>query len=104
MRAVYPYTAQGADELGLQEGEMIELTGGPTGGRNFGDGWWEGERDLSFVASTVAPITSIEPGINSKGGKGIFPSNYVGHTSFSQFSSELTRRLIGRNALTVGRF
>ncbi|KAF9465752.1 hypothetical protein BDZ94DRAFT_1296252 [Collybia nuda] len=59
VRAIYPYVAQGADELGFQEGETIELTSGPTGGRNFGDGWWEGEKDLSFVSSTVAPITSL---------------------------------------------
>jgi len=57
VRGVYSYQAQGSDELDLSEGEMIELTEGPTGGANFADGWWEG--------------------INTKGKKGIFPSNYV---------------------------
>ncbi|KII86660.1 hypothetical protein PLICRDRAFT_55576 [Plicaturopsis crispa FD-325 SS-3] len=57
VRAVYTYQAQGADELGLTEGERVELSAGPTGGEHYGDGWWEG--------------------INSKGQKGIFPSNYV---------------------------
>ncbi|KAJ7095722.1 hypothetical protein B0H15DRAFT_826828 [Mycena belliarum] len=57
VRGVYAYEARGADELGLDEGEMIELTSGPSGGQHYGDGWWEG--------------------INSTGQKGIFPSNYV---------------------------
>jgi len=57
VRGIYDYSAQGSDELGISEGEMIELSGGPTGGQNYGDGWWEG--------------------INSNGKKGIFPSNYV---------------------------
>ncbi|KAF7980468.1 hypothetical protein HWV62_37940 [Athelia sp. TMB] len=59
VRGVYVYQAQGSDELDLSEGELIELTEGPTGGRNYADGWWEGE------------------GVNSRGKKGIFPSNYV---------------------------
>ncbi|KAJ7643977.1 hypothetical protein FB45DRAFT_284926 [Roridomyces roridus] len=57
VRGVYAYEAQGADELGLDEGELVELTSGPNGGQHYGDGWWEG--------------------INSTGQKGIFPSNYV---------------------------
>ncbi|KAJ7442609.1 hypothetical protein FB451DRAFT_1438254 [Mycena latifolia] len=57
VRGVYAYEARGADELGLDEGELIELTSGPNGGQHYGDGWWEG--------------------INSTGQKGIFPSNYV---------------------------
>jgi len=57
VRGIYDYPAQGSDELGISEGEMIELSGGPNGGQNYGDGWWEG--------------------INTKGKKGIFPSNYV---------------------------
>ncbi|KAJ3547629.1 hypothetical protein NMY22_g1574 [Coprinellus aureogranulatus] len=56
VRAIYPYAAQGADEIGLQEGEVLELSSGMNGGRNYGEGWWEG--------------------YNSKGQKGIFPSNY----------------------------
>ncbi|KAJ7288142.1 hypothetical protein C8J57DRAFT_1641335 [Mycena rebaudengoi] len=57
VRGVYAYEARGADELALDEGELIELTSGPNGGQHYGDGWWEG--------------------INSTGQKGIFPSNYV---------------------------
>ncbi|KAJ7781755.1 hypothetical protein DFH07DRAFT_791366 [Mycena maculata] len=57
VRGVYAYEARGADELGLDEGELVELTSGPNGGQHYGDGWWEG--------------------INSSGQKGIFPSNYV---------------------------
>ncbi|KAJ6525279.1 hypothetical protein DFH09DRAFT_1188777 [Mycena vulgaris] len=57
VRGVYAYEARGADELGLDEGELVELTSGPNGGQHYGDGWWEG--------------------INSTGQKGIFPSNYV---------------------------
>lgn len=40
MRAIYPYQSQGRDELGLQEGEILELS---VGGQNYGNGWWEGE-------------------------------------------------------------
>ncbi|KAF8610053.1 hypothetical protein BDV93DRAFT_483063 [Ceratobasidium sp. AG-I] len=54
VKALYAYQAQGADELSLQEGMTYELT---PDGENFGDGWWEG--------------------VDSKGKKGIFPSNYV---------------------------
>ncbi|KAJ3489206.1 hypothetical protein NLI96_g2264 [Meripilus lineatus] len=57
VRALYEYSPQGTDEIEIREGEMIELTTGPTGGQNYADGWWEG--------------------INEKGKKGIFPSNYV---------------------------
>ncbi|QRV85998.1 SH3 domain protein [Ceratobasidium sp. AG-Ba] len=54
VKALYSYEASGADELSLQEGATYELT---PNGENYGDGWWEG--------------------IDSKGKKGIFPSNYV---------------------------
>ncbi|KAJ7195463.1 hypothetical protein GGX14DRAFT_676626 [Mycena pura] len=57
VRAVYAYVAQGADEIRLDEGELVELTSGPNGGQHYGEGWWEG--------------------INSAGQTGIFPSNYV---------------------------
>ncbi|KIP02892.1 hypothetical protein PHLGIDRAFT_271826 [Phlebiopsis gigantea 11061_1 CR5-6] len=56
-RAIYEYTAQGADELSLNEGQLLELTGGASGGTNYANGWWEG--------------------LDSTGQKGIFPSNYV---------------------------
>ncbi|KAF8758895.1 Fes/CIP4, and EFC/F-BAR homology domain [Rhizoctonia solani] len=54
VKALYSYEAQGDDELSLKEGTTYELT---PNGENAGDGWWEG--------------------IDSKGKKGIFPSNYV---------------------------
>ncbi|TFK23395.1 hypothetical protein FA15DRAFT_670509 [Coprinopsis marcescibilis] len=57
VRAVYEYKSQGPDELSLYEGEVLELSSGSTGGRNYAEGWWEG--------------------FNSQGRKGIFPSNYV---------------------------
>ncbi|KAG6878303.1 hypothetical protein C0993_009310 [Termitomyces sp. T159_Od127] len=42
VRAMYAYEAQGPDELGLIEGQTIELTTGSSGGQNYGSGWWEG--------------------------------------------------------------
>ncbi|KAF9049462.1 hypothetical protein BDZ89DRAFT_1088904 [Hymenopellis radicata] len=57
VRAIYQYVARGSDEISLADGEMIELSSGPTGGRHYGDGWWEG--------------------FNSARQRGIFPSNYV---------------------------
>jgi hypothetical protein len=42
VRALYAYEARGADELGLDEGELVELSSGPEGGQHYGDGWWEG--------------------------------------------------------------
>ncbi|ESK95819.1 hypothetical protein Moror_12431 [Moniliophthora roreri MCA 2997] len=57
VKAIYHYAPGGPDEIGLQEGELIELSSGPTGGQNYGEGWWEG--------------------FDSQGRKGIFPSNYV---------------------------
>ncbi|EIN12379.1 hypothetical protein PUNSTDRAFT_97060 [Punctularia strigosozonata HHB-11173 SS5] len=57
VRAIYDYAAQGGDEIGFREGETIRLSDGPSGGRNYADGWWEG--------------------FDSAGKKGIFPSNYV---------------------------
>ncbi|KAK7469363.1 Protein BZZ1 [Stygiomarasmius scandens] len=57
VKALYQYESRGSDEIGLKEGDLIELSSGPSGGQNYGEGWWEG--------------------YNSKGRKGIFPSNYV---------------------------
>jgi len=42
VRGVYDYQATGEDEIPVKEGRMIELTTGPRGGQNYGDGWWEG--------------------------------------------------------------
>lgn len=44
VRAIYPYQSQGSDELGLSEGEILELS---VGGREYGNGWWEGEAGKS---------------------------------------------------------
>ncbi|TDL17213.1 hypothetical protein BD410DRAFT_776337 [Rickenella mellea] len=57
VRGVYEYSAQGPDELDVREGELIELSSGPSGGKDYADGWWEG--------------------FDGNGKKGIFPSNYV---------------------------
>jgi len=44
VRAIYPYIAQGPDELSLREGDILELSSEQTnGGKNYGDGWWEGK-------------------------------------------------------------
>jgi len=60
VRALYPYQASEPGEIDLAEGEIIELSGGPGGGKNYGDGWWEG--------------------YNKANNKGVFPSNYVEET------------------------
>ncbi|KZT27410.1 hypothetical protein NEOLEDRAFT_1240354 [Neolentinus lepideus HHB14362 ss-1] len=56
-KGVYDYEAQGADEISVHAGGLIELTAGPSGGQNYAEGWWEG--------------------IDTTGKRGIFPSNYV---------------------------
>lgn len=76
VRAIYSYDAQGDDELSFKEGESIELTSGPTGGRNYGDGWWEG---MCLLSSSIACMYHHPTGFSSNGRKGIFPSNYVGY-------------------------
>lgn len=57
VRALYSYQSTGADELALEEGEVLTLSPGPTGGQHYAEGWWEGT--------------------NAQGRKGIFPGNYV---------------------------
>ncbi|KAI0712543.1 hypothetical protein C8Q76DRAFT_735094 [Earliella scabrosa] len=57
VRGIYAYKAQGPDEIDVEEGKLIQLTDGPSGGRSYADGWWEG--------------------IDASGKRGIFPSNYV---------------------------
>jgi SH3 domain len=52
VRGLYDYPAQGPDELGIGEGEMIELSGGPNGGQNYGDGWWEGMLDAIYSSDS----------------------------------------------------
>ena len=42
VRGVYDYQATGEDEIDVKEGRTIQLTAGPRGGQNYGDGWWEG--------------------------------------------------------------
>ena len=48
VRGIYDYQAQGSDELGISEGEIVELSGGPSGGQNYADGWWEGKLEFSY--------------------------------------------------------
>ncbi|KAI0755276.1 hypothetical protein C8Q80DRAFT_422803 [Daedaleopsis nitida] len=57
VRGIYAYKAQGPDEIDVEDGGLIQLTDGPSGGRSYADGWWEG--------------------IDPSGKRGIFPSNYV---------------------------
>ncbi|KAF9523898.1 hypothetical protein CPB83DRAFT_647994 [Crepidotus variabilis] len=54
VRVLYPYNAQGSDELDLRQDEILELS---PGGKDYGNGWWEG--------------------FDVRGRRGIFPSNYV---------------------------
>lgn len=61
VRAIYPYDAQGDDELSLKEGELIDLTSGPTGGMRYGDGWWEGVC-VFFVCSFLKFIGVCDDG------------------------------------------
>lgn len=39
MKVIYPYRSQGSGELGLDEGEVLELS---AKGQEYGNGWWEG--------------------------------------------------------------
>ncbi len=43
VRGLYTYQARGPDELSLSEGQTLELSSGPSGGKNYSDEWWEGE-------------------------------------------------------------
>ena len=59
MRGLYDYHAQGSDELGIREGEMIELSGGPNGGQHYADGWWEGKLDAVYPLHSLMNYGSI---------------------------------------------
>lgn len=41
-RGLYEYRPQGPDEIAVEEGALIELTDGISGGQNYAEGWWEG--------------------------------------------------------------
>ncbi len=56
VRGVYDYRSQGSDELDVSEGTRIELTNGPSGGQNYGDGWWEGQLQRTPASSRVILI------------------------------------------------
>ncbi|KAJ7796189.1 hypothetical protein B0H14DRAFT_2916290 [Mycena olivaceomarginata] len=56
VRGIYAYTSCGPDELGLDVGELIELTSGPNGGQQYGDGWWQGK--WQAASKTLNCITS----------------------------------------------
>ena len=55
MRSLYDYDAQGPDEISMKEGELIALTEGPSGGVNYGDGWWEGKYIARSIGSLLQP-------------------------------------------------
>lgn len=79
VRGIYAYAAQGPDELDVEEGAMFRLTAGPTGGRNYAEGWWEGTR-VSRARSTYSGADGaliLDSGVSASGKRGIFPSNYV---------------------------
>lgn len=59
MRSLYDYEAQGPDEISLKEGELIALTEGPSGGKNYGDGWWEGKHDSWYFSSLIHSIIRL---------------------------------------------
>lgn len=42
VRGLYDYASQGADELTVKVGGLIQLT---PDGMNYGNGWWEGIDD-----------------------------------------------------------
>ncbi|OJT08068.1 Protein BZZ1 [Trametes pubescens] len=67
VRGIYPYKAQGPDELDVEEGTVIRLTDGPSGGRNYADGWWEGTR-VCWPYSTYSEADGpLDPGF--RGGR-----------------------------------
>ena len=76
VRGLYDYHSQGPDELDVSEGARIELTSGSSGGRNYADGWWEGEQQGELIVKIFLGDL-IFSGIDALGRKGIFPSNYV---------------------------
>jgi len=53
VRGIYPYQSQGTDELGLKEGELVELSKGPAGGQYYGDGWWEGKASSDLQSTNI---------------------------------------------------
>lgn len=44
VRGLFDYQATGEDEINVRKDSRIRLTTGPRGGKNYGDGWWEGSR------------------------------------------------------------
>lgn len=51
VRGIYDYHSQGPDELEVSEGARIQLTSGPSGGRNYAEGWWEGQPQRAPVSN-----------------------------------------------------
>lgn len=58
VRAIYSYEPQ---ELELHEGEVLELSGGPTGGENYGNGWWEGKRPNNKGTPNLRHLVRFQP-------------------------------------------
>jgi hypothetical protein len=76
VRALYDHTAGGPDELSLRAGDTVELSAGPSGGKNYAGGWWEGA-SVCWAPPCSPGFAHTDAGIASSGKKGIFPSNYV---------------------------
>lgn len=56
----------------MHEGELIQLTSGPTGGRNYANGWWEGKygmRNLRRSAGKDLMDALITAGLDANGKK-----------------------------------
>lgn len=67
MRAIYPYEAQGSDELSLEPGDILELSTGPGGGQSYGDGWWEGEDiELNDRHDPLPTLTRVQSTRNER--------------------------------------
>ena len=59
VRGLYDYHSKGQDELDVSEGARIELTSGPSGGRNYADGWWEGKQRTLIVKIFLCDLTFL---------------------------------------------
>lgn len=78
VRGLYTYQARGPDEVSISEGDMLELSSGSSGGKNYSEEWWEGEcLDGTKTMTSQNYELRCSTGYDTNGKKGIFPSNYV---------------------------